>query len=109
MHTRDEIRDLVNAINEESSSQTIRLRDEEFAQLETVLRGHPEVWPVGIVDTFALLQQKLHWESIDRQMIPESLLDFFDEKFRRDLNPMAMAQHIGHDICAACSDCGCRC
>jgi hypothetical protein len=109
MQTRAEITDLVNAINEESPGNSIRLREDEFAQLETVLRGHPEVWPIGLVDTFTLLQQKLRWKSIDRQIIPDSLLGFFDEKFRRDLDPMSLARNIGQDICRACSDGGCRC
>ena len=85
------------------------MRDEEFAQLETILSGHPEVWPVGLADTFDLLRRKLRFESIDRQVIPLSLVAFFDEKFCRDLDPMALARQIGQDICSSCSDCGCRC
>ena len=109
MLTREEITNLVLAINEEVHGGSIYLREEEYTQLEAILCAHPEVWPVGLVDTFKMLQRKLQWETIDRQAIPESLIDFFDEKFKRDLDPVSLAQHIGHDICSACEDCGCRC
>lgn len=109
MQTRTEINDLVHAINEATSGTSIRLQESELAQLEVLLREHPEVWPVGLADTFNLLRRKLRWETIDRQVIPEALLDFFDEKYRRDLDPMALALHIGQDICGSCADCGCRC
>jgi hypothetical protein len=109
MQMRAEISDLVRAINEDSMGIRLQLRDQEFTQLETILGGHPEVWPMGLIDTFKLLQRKLRWESIDKQTIPESLLDFFDEKFRRDLDPMALARNIGQDICSSCGDCECRC
>jgi hypothetical protein len=109
MQTRMEIAALVGALNEEARGQDLRLGEEELDQLEAILQGNPEVWPVGLAETFTLLRRKLRWESIDRQMIPAPLVDFFDGKFQRDLDPMAMARHIGQDICAACSDCGCRC
>lgn len=109
MQTRLEIVALVDALNEEVPDPGLRLREEELDQLEAILRGNPEVWPVGLLDTLALLRRKLRWESIDRQLIPGALLAFFDGKFQRDLNPMALARHIGQDLCASCSDCGCRC
>lgn len=109
MEVREEIETLVGAINEAAFGTRIHLRDEEYTQLEAVIRAHPEVWPAGLADTFQLLQQKLRWETIDRQAIPVSLIDFFDEKFKRDLDPMAMARNIGHDIGVACEECSCRC
>ncbi len=109
MQTRMEIAALVGALNEEAPGRSLRLQDEELDQLEAILQENPEVWPVGLADTFTLLQRKLRMESIDRQLIPAPLLDFFDGKFQRDLDPMALARHIGQDICASCSDCGCRC
>jgi len=109
MQTRTEINDLVRAINEASSGTSIRLRENELVLLEGFLREHPELWPVGLADTFALLKRKLRWETIDRQAIPQVLLDFFDEQYRRDLDPMALARNIGQDICGSCADCGCRC
>lgn len=109
MHMRTEIADLVCALNEGTPDRDLPLREEELDQLEAILRESPEVWPVGLVDTFTLLRRKLRWESIDRQQIPGPLLDFFDGKYQRDLDPMALARHIGQDICSACSDCGCRC
>lgn len=109
MQTRMEIAELVGALNANAHGQSLHLRDEELDQLEIILSGNPEVWPIGLVDTFALLQRKLRWESIDRQEIPGPLLDFFDGKFQRDLDPMALARHIGQDLCGSCSDCGCRC
>jgi hypothetical protein len=109
MQTREEIEALVKAVNEDTFSPSLRLREEELGQLESALARNPELWPIGLVDTFTLLQRKLCWESIDRQRIPEPLLGFFDEKFQRDLDPMALARHIGQDICTSCADCGCRC
>lgn len=109
MQTRTEIKDLVHAINEASPGTSIRLQENELALLEGLLREHPEFWPVGLADTFALLKRKLRWETIDRQAIPEALRDFFDEQYRRDLDPMALARNIGQDICGSCADCGCRC
>ena len=109
MQMRVQILDVLHAINEDSLEDGIRIGEEELAQLETILNIHPEIWPMGLIDTFKLLQQKLRWESIDRQMIPESLLDFFDEKFRRDLDPMALAKSIGQDLCTSCAECECRC
>lgn len=109
MLTREEITNLVLAINEAPRSVSIRLRDEEYTQLESILCAHPEVWPIGVADTFKMLQQKLQWETIDRQAIPESLIDFFDDKFMRDLDPMALARQIGGEICTACEECSCRC
>jgi hypothetical protein len=109
MLTREEIANLVLAINAEAFGNSLRLQDEDFTQLKAILEAHPEVWPVGLADTFKLLQLKLHWQNIDRQAIPESLIDFFDEKFNRDLDPMALARQIGHEICTACEECSCRC
>ena len=109
MQNRAEIVDLVRAVNEEPLGKSICMQDEEITQLETILNEHPEVWPVGLADTFDLLRRKLCFESIDRQIIPGPLVAFFDEKFRRDLDPMALARRIGQDICSSCSDCGCRC
>lgn len=107
METRGEITALVEALNE--ASGYLRLREEELDQLEALLEENPEVWPTGLVETFTLLQRKLRWESIDRRQIPGPLLDFFDAKFQRDLDPMALARQLGQDLCASCSDCGCRC
>jgi hypothetical protein len=109
MQTRMEIEALVGALNEAARGQDLRLGEDELDQLEAILQGNPEVWPVGLADTFGLLRRKLRMESIDRQLIPEPLLGFFDDKFQRDLDPMALARHIGQDLCAVCSDCGCRC
>lgn len=109
MQIRTEIKDLVHAINEASPGTSIRLQEDELARLEGLLHEHPECWPVGLADTFALLKRKLRWETIDRKAIPEALRDFFDEQFRRDLDPMALARNIGQDICGSCADCGCRC
>jgi len=106
---RDEISDLVRAINEDSPGTVIRMRESEFAYLESILRGHPELWPMGLIDTLKLLRRKLRWETVDKSIIPDSLLDFFDEKFRRDLDPMALARNIGQDICTSCGECECRC
>ena len=109
MQTRTELSDLVRAINEDFSGTALRMQEQEFAQLEIILGRHPELWPIGLLDTFKLLQRKLRWEPIDRQRIPDSLLDFFDQKFRRDLDPMALAWNLGQDICTSCGDCECRC
>lgn len=109
MRMRAEIMELVRALDGEFPAAALALRDEELAELEAILRGHPEVWPVGLVDTFRQLRRKLRWESIDRTTIPAPLVDFFDAKFRRDLDPMALARHIGQDLCASCQDCTCRC
>lgn len=109
MLTREEITTLVEALNGATLEAGMQLREEEYLQLETVVRVHPEVWPVGLADTFQLLQRKLRWQTIDRGMIPEPLLQFFDEKFRRDLDPMALARNLGHDLGAACEECSCRC
>jgi len=109
LQTREEIADIVSAINGEAVGATIRLRDEEYEILEGILHEHPEVWPAGLADTFKLLQQKLRWENIERQDIPESLLDFFDDKYMRDLDPMALARQIGCEISAGCAECECRC
>lgn len=109
MSVREEIAGLVEALNERPSGAWIRLTDEECTLLETVIGAHPEVWPVGIADSLVQLQRRLRWEDIDRRAVPEPLLDFFDEKFRRDLDPMAMARAIGCEIAAGCDACGCRC
>ncbi|HNX31768.1 MAG TPA: hypothetical protein PKM35_09185 [Holophaga sp.] len=109
MGMQAEIVDLVRAINEEAPAAHIHLRDEELAELETLLRGHPKIWPVGLVDTFRLLKRRLCWETIDRRAVPEPLMDFFDAKFSRDLDPMAMARAIGCELAAGCDACGCRC
>jgi len=109
MQTRAEILELASAVGGEAFGNAICLQEKELVQLETILGGHPEVWPIGMADTFKLLQRKLRWESVDRQIIPEPLLDFFDEKFRRDLDPMALARSIGQDLCSSCSECECRC
>lgn len=109
MSVREEIAGLVEALNERPSGARIRLTDGECTLLAAVIDAHPEVWPVGIADTLVLLQRKLRWEDIDRHAIPEPLLAFFDEKFRRDLDPMAMARAIGCEISAGCDACGCRC
>lgn len=105
MQTRDEIASLVQAI----STGPLRLRDEEYAELETTLRLHPEIWPTGLADTFDQLQRKLRWENADRQRIPDSLLDFFDQKFKRDLDPVGLARQIAHEISGSCAECECRC
>jgi len=109
MQTRAEITDIVRAINAESPGASVRLQDEDLAQLESILQAHPELWPMGLVDTFKLLQGKLRLESIERKAIPEALVDFFDQKFRRDVDPMALARQMGQDLCSSCEDCGCRC
>jgi len=106
---REEITALVGAINEEALGARIRLVEAEYLALEAILEEYPEVWPAGLADTFKLLQQKLRWETIDRDAIPASLLDFFDEKYRRDLDPMALARQIGRDISAGCAECECKC
>jgi hypothetical protein len=109
MQMRIEISEVLRAINEDSLKDSIRIGEDELAQLQTIVNKHPEVWPMGLINTFKLLQRKLRWESIDRQMIPAALLDFFDDKFRRDLDPMALARSIGQDLCTSCADCECRC
>ena len=106
---REEIAALVGALREEPLGRGLSLREAEYAELEALLGEHPEIWPNGLVDTLRLLQRKLRWESIDRQGIPGPLLGFFDAKFRRDLDPMALARNIGQDLCASCSECECRC
>jgi hypothetical protein len=106
---RVEILNVLHAINEDSLADSIRIGEGELAQLETILNINPEIWPIGLIDTFKLLQRKLRWEPIDRRKIPEPLLGFFDEKFRRDLDPMALAKSIGQDLCTSCADCECRC
>ena len=109
MQMRAEISDLVRAVNEDSLGKGIQLREPELAQLETLLGAHPELWPIGLMDALKWLQRKLRWESVDGRDIPESLADFVDEKFRRDLDPLAFARNIGRDICSSCADCECRC
>jgi hypothetical protein len=109
MLPREEIANLVGAINEEALGASIHLQEEEYTKLEAILAAYPEVWPGGLADTLKLLRRKLRWETIDRQAIPESLVGFFHEKFKRDLDPMALAREIGHEICSACEECSCRC
>jgi hypothetical protein len=109
MEMRTEIEALVQGLNQDLPRSRLRLREEELARLEALLLADPNLWPVGLADTFRLLQRKLRMEPVDRQAIPPALLDFFDRKFRRDLDPMALARHIGEDICTSCADCTCRC
>jgi len=109
MGTREEIEALLTAVNEEASVITLRLRDEEYRELEQILKVHPEAWPIGLADTFKLLKQRLSWEPIDRSLIPSFLIDFFDIKFKQDLDPMAMARSIGRDIHGSCAECECKC
>lgn len=110
MQTREEIANLVLALNEASlGSPSLRLREEEYAQLEAILQIHPDIWPTGLADTFQLFMQKLRFEEVDRQAIPKPLIDFFDDKYQRDLDPMALARHIGHEIRSSCEECGCKC
>jgi hypothetical protein len=109
MQMRAEISDLVSAINQDSLGSSIRMRDQELAQLEAILGEHPEIWPMGLIDALKWLQRKLRWESIDNPALPAPLWDFFDQKFRRDLDPMAFAMNIGRDLGASCGECECRC
>lgn len=109
MQARVEVMALVKAVNEGAAVQKLALGDEEYRQLERILGQHPEVWPTGVVDTLQALQRRLHWEDVAMDEIPVPLQVFFEDKFRRDLDPMAMARRIGQDICSSCSDCGCRC
>jgi hypothetical protein len=109
MQMRAELGELAEAVNQDLPGSRLRLREDELDELEALLQTQPQLWPVGLADTFRLLQRKLRMEPIDRQAIPPALLDFFDRKFRRDLDPMALARHIGEDICTACADCTCRC
>ena len=109
MGIREEITSLVDAMGGVGGDAGIRLRDEECAQLEGILLAHPEIWPVALADTFQLLQRRLRWEDIDRHAIPASLIDFFDDKVMRDMDPMALARAIGREIHSSCEDCSCRC
>lgn len=106
MRARDEIRDLALAINRDGR---LALREEDLDRIEALLGRHPELWPNGVADTLVALQRRLNWEAFDRESVPGVLQAFFDETFRRDLDPMAMARDIGRDLCGSCSDCGCRC
>ncbi|HWQ10786.1 MAG TPA: hypothetical protein VN436_16815 [Holophaga sp.] len=109
MGARADIRDLAQAINRGGRYGRLALRDEDLDTLEDILGRHPELWPNGVADTLVALQRRLGWEAFERGSVPEVLLAFFDETFRRDLDPMAMARDIGRDLCDSCSDCGCRC
>jgi len=109
MQMQGEISDLVRAINEEAPGVRLHVSGAELSELETLLHVHPEIWPLGLVDMFRLLKRRLCWETIDRRAVPEPLVDFFDAKFSRDLDPMAMARAIGCELAAGCDACGCRC
>lgn len=100
---------IVCAINEEAFGIDILIKDHEYDQLEEIVRAHPELWPVGLADTIRLLQKKLNMENIDRQFIPGPLINFFDEKFKLDVDPLLLAKQIGHEICNSCEGCGCKC
>lgn len=109
MGLRTEIEALLNAINGEPAPIKLQMRDEEFVLLEGVLALHPEAWPIGLSDTLRLLRQKLNWEPVDLDLIPEFLKAFFEAKFKRDLDPMALARNIGGDIHGTCAECECKC
>ena len=109
MQLRADISALARALNEEVPGNLIQLSDEDLAQLEAVLARHPDVWPMGLVDAFKALQRKLRWENVDPGAVPACLTAFFQEKFRRDLDPMALARTIGREIRSSCSECECRC
>ena len=108
MTLRDEITTMVQALEWKDAAPVLRLRAEDVTRLEGILQSHPDLWPVGVADTLSLLRQKLRWEPVDRSAVPDPLVDLFDDLFRRDLDPLAMARQMGQEL-HACQDCGCRC
>jgi len=109
MQIQQEITHLVDAVNSEAKGGVIRLRNEDFSRLEAIVQAHPDIWPTGLVDALTLLDRKLRWGSVDRSAIPSPLLDFFDDTYKRDLDPIALARQIGQDIHAGCAECECKC
>lgn len=109
MQTRNEIAEMVNALNAEGRVGPLRLREDDYDSLEAILQRYPELWPTALADTLLALCRKLCWETVDRGALPEPLLPFFDDTFRRNLDPMALARTIGQDLCSSCAECECRC
>lgn len=109
MQIRTEIAELVRTLNAEPRAEPLRLREEDYDSLEAILQRHPDLWPTALADTLLALRRKLRWETIDRGSLPEPLLPFFDDTFRRNLDPMALARTIGQDLCSSCAECECRC
>lgn len=109
MQTRAEIAELVRALDAESRVEPLPLREEDYDDLAAILQRHPDLWPTALADTLLALRRKLRWETIDRDSLPEPLLPFFDDTFRRNLDPMAFARTIGQDLRSSCAECECRC
>jgi hypothetical protein len=105
----EEIKDLLDGINQEGRGPALGLDPGECEQLEAVVRRHPDLWPAGLAGMFLALRRRLDCDPAGREEVPGPLLDFFDAKFRRDLDPMTLARRIGSDIHGACEDCTCRC